>query len=167
MTELEKKFDKMLNLFEGKTKIKNQLTVTVASGDVLDFPDVETGEMPSVGDVATFEGSPAEGDYLLPDGRTMVFVSGELTEIREVEEEEQSSEEMENQAKEIETLKADNEEIKNQLKSTLEVIKDMNTNIVNMSKKMGSNFSFKNQNTKTSKDTEGKKQDKLTITRKK
>ena len=48
--------------------------------------------MPQVGDVATVDGEPAEGDYLMPSGETYVFAAGELTEIIAAEGEEEEAE---------------------------------------------------------------------------
>ena len=62
------------------------LTVTVADGTILDFGDAiqEEGEV-VVGTVATVDGTPAEGEYVLTDGRTLVFAAGAVTEIKEAE----------------------------------------------------------------------------------
>ena len=60
------------------------IVVNTADSEKLDF-EREEGE-PEVGDKATINGEDAEGSYLLPDGRTFVFASGELTAINEKEE---------------------------------------------------------------------------------
>jgi len=55
--------------------------VTDANGAIITFPDVADGTMPVVGDVATIDGKPAVGEYLMPDGSTFVFEDGALTQI--------------------------------------------------------------------------------------
>jgi ATP-dependent protease ClpP protease subunit len=52
-----------------------------ATGKEVEF-DTEA-EAPAVGDKATIDGAPAEGEIVMPDGRTFVFAAGELTEIKD------------------------------------------------------------------------------------
>jgi chromosome segregation ATPase len=75
----------------------------------IDFGDeIETAEQIAVGATATVDGSPASGDYVLPSGEVYVFESGSLTEIKPVEEEGEENEE-------VEALKAENEQLKEQI----------------------------------------------------
>lgn len=67
-------------------KAKNLLVQDV-NGTELDFPDLELGEDPAVGDKATVGGQKAEGAYTLPDGTTLSFVNGEITKVLEPSEE--------------------------------------------------------------------------------
>jgi ATP-dependent Clp protease, protease subunit len=86
-------------LFEKVDAIFSKVNVTVknivlqdANGVEVEFPDVAEGETPIVGEsTATVDGQPAEGEYLMPDGQTYIFVGGVLTEIVEVQEDEQAS----------------------------------------------------------------------------
>jgi ATP-dependent protease ClpP protease subunit len=48
----------------------------------LDFADLEDGTEPQVDDVATVDGTAAEGEYVMPDGKTFIFSAGVLTEIK-------------------------------------------------------------------------------------
>ena len=93
------------------------------NGVDLDFGEaVETIEQIEVGMTATVDGGPAEGEFVLSNGSTYVFVAGEVTEIIIPEGEDL---ETENAAlkQELETLKAKNtlnvSEVKN-LKSEIE-----------------------------------------------
>ncbi len=71
-------------------KIKN-IILQDANGVEIDFVDVAEGENPIVGkSIANVDGKPAEGEYLMPDGQTYVFVGGVLTEIKEAPEDEQA-----------------------------------------------------------------------------
>lgn len=64
------------------------LVLQDVNGVEIDFGDaVETEEQVAVGVSATVDGSAAEGNYVLSDGRTLVFTGGELTAINEAEEE--------------------------------------------------------------------------------
>jgi len=65
------------------------ITVTTADGTLLDFgEDITEESQIQVGSTATVDGSPASGEYVLNDGRTLVFENGAVTEIVESEEEE-------------------------------------------------------------------------------
>ena len=80
-------------LFEKVDAIFSKVNVTVknivlqdANGIEVEFPDVAEGEMPIVGEsTALVDGTPAEGEYLMPDGQTYIFVGGVLTEIVEAQ----------------------------------------------------------------------------------
>jgi ATP-dependent Clp protease protease subunit len=79
-------FDKIMKLVRGKVKM---ITLTTADGTILDFGDaVEDESQIVVGTTATVDGSPANGEYVLTDGRTLVFENGAVTEIMEAEMEE-------------------------------------------------------------------------------
>ncbi|KOS06998.1 hypothetical protein AM493_13875 [Flavobacterium akiainvivens] len=58
-----------------------------ATGAEIDFTDLPDDGVIEIGALATVDGQPAEGEYLMPDGYTYVFAAGELTEIIEPEEE--------------------------------------------------------------------------------
>ena len=85
-TWLENQFEAfkttMTNLI--KKEVVN-LTLQDENGMDVFFPDLEDGQTPSVGDIATVDGQPAEGSYIMPSlgGITAVFVGGALTEIIE------------------------------------------------------------------------------------
>lgn len=59
------------------------IVVQDVNGVEITFPDVADGETPAVGDTATVDGSPAEGEYQMPEGETYVFSGGTLNEIKE------------------------------------------------------------------------------------
>ncbi len=112
-------FDKFFNRFEKLlgTKVKN-IIVQDANGEELDFVDLEEGQEISVGDMATKDGAPAEGEYVLPNGETYVFTAGELTEIIPAEEGEGEGEEtVEDLLQQIEQLTASNVELEAKLKT--------------------------------------------------
>lgn len=117
---IERLFNKILN----KSKIVNKI-LQDANGADIDFVDVAEDGTPVVGDKATVEGVDAEGDYLMPNGETLVFVAGELTEIKAVEE---------GADEEMEALKTANEE----LTATVEALNTekvaLEENISNMQK---------------------------------
>lgn len=97
---------------EEKTEVV-ALVLQDANGVEINFTDVEDS-IPEVGDHAEIEGSPAEGEYVSPEGATWIFEKGELKEIKpaeEVEEDEKPEGEVEVET-EVETeAVAEEEEI--------------------------------------------------------
>lgn len=90
-------------------EINNLVTVFTSTNDELEFPDLDEGQSPSVGDKATIGGASADGEYTLQNGDVYVFSAGELTEIRKKEEEDSSED--------IEALKQENEQLKQKLEA--------------------------------------------------
>lgn len=85
-TKMESWFQKVMKSLKGSVKM---ITVTTADGSTLDFGEaIEEESQIAVGTTATVDGSPANGDYVLTDGRTLVFAEGAVTEIKDAEEEE-------------------------------------------------------------------------------
>jgi hypothetical protein len=80
---IEEKFASILNAFK---KTVTNIVLQDANGVSIEFPEVEEGQAPEIGSIATVDGQPAEGEYLMPDGSTFVFSAGALQEIRVVEE---------------------------------------------------------------------------------
>jgi ATP-dependent protease ClpP protease subunit len=101
MTNKEK-FIQAFNAFLGvdaDADIK-ALVITDANGELINFPSVEEGLEPQVGDKAVdADDKPITGEIVMIDGSTWVFENGELKEIvpveEEVEEEEVEEEEIE------------------------------------------------------------------------
>jgi ATP-dependent Clp endopeptidase proteolytic subunit ClpP len=75
---IEDKFNSILNAF--KKPILN-IVLQDANGVAIEFAEVMEGETPTIGAIATIDGTPAEGEYIMPDGSTYIFLAGELTEI--------------------------------------------------------------------------------------
>jgi ATP-dependent protease ClpP protease subunit len=87
------------------------------NGVELDFgSEIETKEQVQVGSTATANGEPADGEYVMVDGTVYVFVSGELTEIKEPEQE--VNEEVEALQEEVANLEASNADLQNKLKES-------------------------------------------------
>ena len=133
---IESGFEKIMNLLNNK-EISNVM-IQDANGATLDFPEIEEGEEITVGAMATVDGAPADGEYVLPDGKTMVFVGGELSEIIEMEGE-ADSEDMQAQ---LDALRLENEQLKT---AKLEVETEVETQkelVVNLTKEVKE---FRNQ----------------------
>lgn len=115
---LDKQFSKIENLFKIKAKA---LLLQDSNGVEINFTELETGATPQVGDVATIDGQPAEGTYVMPqlEDASVVFVSGAVTEIIPyVEEEDELAKAKQRVAEleaQIETSKKDALEKENQL----------------------------------------------------
>lgn len=91
------------------SNVKN-LEVFTADSKTLLFPDLEDDAEPKKGDKATIDDKAAEGEITLADGTIYTFVDGELTEIKEVEEEEETE-----TITRIEELETENKNLKDQL----------------------------------------------------
>lgn len=104
---IEKKFEDIASLFKSKTVA---LILQDSNGVEVNFPDLADDATPAIGDVATVEGQPAEGVFVMPQlgNASVTFVAGAITEIVEAEAEGDEDEEM---AK----LKAENEQLKSEL----------------------------------------------------
>lgn len=123
LSGLQKLINKMMKAFKPKA-----LVVQDANGTEIDFYELGEEETPAVGDKATIDGSPADGEYTMPEGDVFVFSSGEVSEINpaaESEEEEEESEEIQALKKEKEQLE---EEVKN-LKASKETLEEENTKL--------------------------------------
>lgn len=153
MTENDKKwfedlFKPITNLFEKKNTDSKKgfkvvalakaeeivnITETDANGTIIEFPHVAEGTMPVEGDMAMIDGKPAEGEYLMPNGTTYVFVAGDLTQIVEVEE-----------MVDVEAIKAENEQLKTQLAEQTTAMETQaetfKTEILNIKKAVTSRF---------------------------
>lgn len=97
-----------------KQEVKN-LIIQDANGESIDFPEVTEGEEIQVGAKATIDGADAAGEYVLPNGDTLVFIAGELTEIKtEEEEEEEENAEMQELQDLVDSLTTEKEELTQQ-----------------------------------------------------
>ena len=86
-TKMDGWFKKVMAAWK-KPEVK-MITVTTADGAILDFGDaIEEESQIAVGTTATVDGSPASGEFVLTDGRTLVFTEGAVTEIKEAAAEE-------------------------------------------------------------------------------
>lgn len=116
---IEASFGKLLGKF--KKGANALLQVTAADNTtVLEFADLTPDATPVSGDIATVDGTPAEGEYLMPDGSTYVFTTdgtGALVEILPAEEGDDDSEEMAALKQENEQLKKDNDAYQVKLKN--------------------------------------------------
>ncbi len=118
------KFEKLMkNIQKGFAEIMGEeskpkdIVLQDVNGVELDFSEVEDGESPQVGDTATVDGSPAEGEYTMPEGEVYNFEAGELMTIEDSEEE--TEEDVEALKQELEDVEAQNKKLKKE-KSELE-----------------------------------------------
>ncbi|MBC5836795.1 Clp protease ClpP [Flavobacterium muglaense] len=80
MNKLERKIDSIMNLLTGK--IKAEKVVQDATGLELKFPELESTDTVEVDAKVTLDGKDADGEFLLPDGSTIVTVKGKVSEIK-------------------------------------------------------------------------------------
>ncbi len=138
------------------------LTVQDATGKEVIF---ETeNETPQVGDKATIDDAPANGNILMPSGETYVFENGELKEIKPKENanadenqlnKEQIAEMVNNAV--TEAMKPVNEAIENLAK----VNEKLTDNYVALAKGVKSKFDFEPMNSKRNQKTELSEKDKI------
>lgn len=127
-----------------KEEIKNVM-LQDANGVTLDFADVAEDAMPQVGDVATVDGEPAEGEYVMPSGETYVFAAGELTEIiaadsGEDEDVEALKSENANLKEQLEALNAEKETLNTEIAKSKETLLEVEKEVLALKKNIKSKF---------------------------
>ncbi len=135
----------------GMAKGVKNLKVTDANQVEIDFYDLKDGDVIAIGAKANVDSTPADGEYLMQTGETYVFVSGELTEIKEVQADEVVA--LQNKVKELEATIAEqqttveNKKVKaKQLKKELKETNEVLTNLKNIVSK--NSLSTKNKKNK-------------------
>lgn len=125
--ELSNELNKFENTFLAKiknlfVKAKN-LMMKDTDGNELEL-SVDTEEEIAVGITATVDGAPAEGEYVMPDGKTLKFEAGTLTEIMEPQPNQPTVEELQAKIAELEAqnsaMVAENETKANEIKAEYE-----------------------------------------------
>ena len=104
--------------FLGKFKSPKALIVQDVNGNEIDMPEIETVEQIAIGVTATVDGSPAEGNYEVEGVGTISFENGEITAIEEGEPED------------VETLKQENADLKQQLSELSAKVDKQNNEIL-------------------------------------
>ena len=108
---------------------QNKIVKTADEKEV-DFYELEDNDKEMVGDKATIDGNPAEGEIVMASGETYVFSNGELTEIKPVDEGGEDEE------TDVEALTEDVEEIKEALATLIETVAPELQNLRNENKRM-------------------------------
>ena len=127
-TKLNDKLDAIMLKVLGGSNVK-AILLQDANGIEIEFPDVMDGEQPIVGEsTALVDGQPAEGEYLMPDGSTMVFAGGVLTEIKPAEVDDKA-EKIADLEKQLADAKAETEAKNLQLEEVVNEIKAMKKEI--------------------------------------
>jgi ATP-dependent protease ClpP protease subunit len=93
------KFDELIKAIKNFGKPEDAEVVSLvlqdANGVEITFPDVADDAAPAIGDAATIDGEPANGEYVSPEGETWVFTEGALSEVKPAEDVEETPEEEE------------------------------------------------------------------------
>lgn len=156
--EAESALDKALNAIKnifGGNKAQNKI-VQDANGAEIDFAELEDDAIPVIGDKATVDGNPADGEYVMPNGETYVFVAGELTEIKPSTDGDETNSSEETQALQqevaalnkklakeqgaVKTLKEENKNLSKQIADQKKTLEDVQKDILNVKKSIGSGF---------------------------
>jgi ATP-dependent protease ClpP protease subunit len=130
MTGIEKLLGKVMSFIKPKN-----LMVQDTNGAQIDFgPDIQDPSQIVVGIPATVDGNPAEGEYVLPDGSTLVFAAGSLAEIKPT------------QGDTAEALKRENEQLKAELAAKSQEFDSFKQSAENQIKEITTQFkAFRNQ----------------------
>lgn len=83
MSKNKKSLKEQLAAIMAKLKGEEPVGLTLQDGTGKEIVFETENESPTVGDKATVDDSPADGEFTMPDGKTFVFIAGELTEIKE------------------------------------------------------------------------------------
>jgi ATP-dependent Clp protease, protease subunit len=95
------------------TKQTKMLLLQDVNGIEIDFgPTIETPDQIVVGVDAKIDGTPANGEHVMPDGKIYQFENGKLNEIKEAESETDLQVELDTVKAENKTLKAENAQMK-------------------------------------------------------
>lgn len=130
--KLNSKVDAIMNKLSGKTEDVKAILLQDANGVEIEFPDVMEGEQPEVGvSTAMVDGAPAEGEYLMPDGQTYIFVGGVLTEIVEP---------VDANAERIAQLEQELEQAKAEAQAKTDALEAVKTEVVALKKEIKSTF---------------------------
>lgn len=135
--------------FGKKQEPKALKVVLDANANEIQFPELEEDDVPSVGDKTNAE----DGEYLLPSGETYVVASGELTEIKPVEQQENEEDpaemlekannrisELESQLQEFKNLQKENADLIEETKQMKEEVKNLAKGLNTLKKSIGSGF---------------------------
>lgn len=93
MAKKEKSVLDKIRAMLGKDPIVNKVVFAADDREIV-FPNLEEDAEVVVGETATIDGSPAEGEVTAADGRIFVFEAGELVEIKEAATSEMNEEEI-------------------------------------------------------------------------
>lgn len=130
---IESLVNKVMNFIKPKA-----LMIQDATGTELDFGDaVQTPEQIVVGVKATVNGTPADGDYTMPDGSVLTFEAGILTVITPA---------APGPNEELEALKAENKALKAQIEASTKAQNEIKTEFTNF--KMSAEKQIKEVQTK-------------------
>jgi len=132
VTRLESLILGIKDLF--KPAAPKMIVLTASDGTSIDFGEIMTEEEIAVGVKATIESNPAEGSFVMPDGRTLVFVGGELTEIVEAVDTEEMQKENEELKAQIAELQTANEVMKVDLEEKTTMVANLKENFEKVEK---------------------------------
>lgn len=85
MNKLNKKIDRLMNMISGKSTIKNLKVVQDGTGVEMSFPDLDATDEIEIGDKVQVDGKEADGEFVLPDGSSIIIEKGIVTEIKTVD----------------------------------------------------------------------------------
>lgn len=103
MNEVNEKLNTIEKMISKLFPSKKMVLVVDQSGAELEFPELQSEADIVVGSMATIGGSPANGEYILKDEKTIIVVDGIVTEIKEMEAEPTEEEQLKAQIADLNT----------------------------------------------------------------
>jgi ATP-dependent protease ClpP protease subunit len=91
MKEIKQTLKEVKDILFGVTVFKAELVLQDSTSVSITFPELADSDTPAVDDIATVDGSPAEGEFTMPDGTIFKFEKGTMTEIVAPSEEEEAA----------------------------------------------------------------------------
>lgn len=132
-------FESLFSNFAKKFNKPKNVMLLDATGKEINFPSVEDGLNPQVGDAGEIDGQPVpDGTYEMPslNNASVTFVGGVITEIVEVDNE------IENLKKENEVLKQQNLELTSKVTETENKISEIENEFKNLKTQITGKFKF-------------------------
>lgn len=128
----KKKMEAFFDMFDAASGKDTSVILKAADQTDVDFYELEEGTDISVGDKARIDGTDADGDVTMADGRTVTFVAGEVTVIQEAEE--NTDEEMKKIEEKLEASEAKVSEQATEILALKKEIKTKNKIVANIRK---------------------------------
>lgn len=144
--EDKKWFETLFSSFAKKINKTKNVMLLDATGKEINFPSLEEGLNPKIGDAGEVDGQPIpDGTYEMPslNNASVTFVGGVITEIVEVE----TEMEMENLKKENEALKQQNLELTSKVSETENKILEIENEFKNLKTQITGRFQLNITNT--------------------
>lgn len=125
-----------------KVKEPQAKMVKDANDVEIDFPDLADTDTIEVGAMATVDGKPAQGEYVMPSGETYVFDAGALTEIKPAGAPDQNAQRIAELEQQLEDAKAAQSTAEQEATEAQNKLKKVETEFTKVKAQINSKFDF-------------------------